>query len=160
MNETKQIEVYISRLAEDFEYFLESVWSEIGMPEIAEHQRQICRWLQYGPRRRGVRAFRGASKTWVTLGYCLWRLFKDPNERVLLVSKSESHSRNSLYMARKWITGVSFLKHMEPDKHAGQRDSATKFDVGASDFDRSASFTAASVGGQIQGYAWVCDHRR
>ena len=146
-----ELEEYVSKLVDDFVFFSEELWKEIGLPDIAEHQRQIGRWLQHGPRRRGVRAFRGASKTWVTLAYCIWRLFRDPNERVLLVSKSEKHSKDSLFMVRKWIGQVSWLSHLSPDKRSGQRDSATKFDVGPAPNDRTPSFTAASVTGQITG---------
>ena len=146
-----EVYAYIERLHDDFEFFLEQLWAEIGLPEIAQHQREIARWLQAGPRRRGIRAFRGASKTFVTLGYAVWRLFRNKNERVLVISKSEKHSKDSLYMVRKWIGQVRWLQHMAPDRKAGQRDSATKFDIGPADNDRTPSFTAASITGQITG---------
>ena len=153
MNEDNnaKLEKYVQHLASDFPFFCRELWKEIGLPDLADHQEQIARWLQNGPVRRGVRAFRGASKTWVTLGYCIWRLFRDPNERVLLVSKSEKHSKDSLFMARRWIGQVAWLQHLAPDKRGGQRDSATKFDVGPAPNDRTPSFTAASITGQIVG---------
>ena len=147
----EQVHAYIQRLHDDFEFFLEQLWEEIGLPPIAQHQREIARWLQSGPRRRGIRAFRGASKTFVTLGYAVWRLFRNNNERVMIISKSEKHSKDSLYMVRKWIGQVRWLQHLAPDRKAGQRDSATKFDIGTADTDRTPSFTAASITGQITG---------
>lgn len=117
----------------------------------AKHQTWMADWLQNGPRRRGIIAWRGSSKTWVTLAYCVWRLFVDNETRVLLVSKSEKHSRDSLYMARNWIDQVEWLRHLSPDRRSGQRDSATKFDIGPASNDRTASFTAASITGQITG---------
>lgn len=155
-SEQAVLEAYIERLATEFEFFAEQLWEEIGMPELAQHQREIAGWLQYGPRRRGVRAFRGASKTWVTLAYCIWRLFKDPNDRIMVVSKSEKHARDSLYMVRKWIGQVEWLQHLAPDKRSGHRDSSTKFDVGPSEVDRTPSFVAASITGQIQGSRSNC----
>lgn len=151
VDKNKQLEVYIGRLAEDFSFFGEELWQEIGLPPFAEHQKQIGHWLQDGPRRRGVRAFRGASKTWVTLAYCLWRLFVNPNERILLVSKSEKNSKDSLFMIRRWISQVPWLQHLSPDRRGGQRDSAVMFDVGPAENDRTPSFAAASVTGQITG---------
>ena len=103
-----------------------------------------------------MRAFRGAAKTWCTIGYCLWRLFKDPNERILLVSKSEKHSKDSLYMARKWIGTVPFLQHMVPERTEGQRDSALNFDVKQAPPDRTPSFTAGSITGQLTGSRASC----
>ena len=155
-NDNEAIRKYVEHLARDFEFFCQELWEDIGLPMLAEHQRQMSRWLQFGPRRRGIRAFRGASKTWVTLAYCIWRLFTNPNERVLLVSKSEKHSKDSLFMVRRWISQVQWLQHLAPDKRGGQRDSATKFDVGPSDNDRIPSFTAASIGGQIVGLRSTC----
>lgn len=155
-SDEKVLEAYVTKLAGDFEFFAEQLWDSIDMPDIAEHQRHIAQWLQYGPRRRGVRAFRGASKTWVTLAYCIWRLFCDPNERVMVVSKSEKHARDSLYMVRNWIGQVPWLQHLSPNKKSGHRDSSTKFDVGPSEIDRTPSFTAASITGQIQGSRSTC----
>lgn len=151
MPNEEQFRQYVERLAGDFSFFLHELWISVGLPPPAEHQNQIAKYLQSGPRRRGVRAFRGASKTWVTLAYSLWRLFRDPNERVMIVSKSEKHSKDSLHMARKWIGSVPWLSHLEPDKGKNQRDSAVQFDVGPSSSDRTPSFSAYGVGGQITG---------
>lgn len=150
-NVDNQVTQYVERLATDFEFFLEELWDAIGLPPIAQHQREIARWLQTGPNRRGIRAFRGASKTFVTLGYALWRLFINSNERVMVISKSEKHSKDSLFMVRKWIQTVPWLQHLTPDRKGGQRDSATKFDIGPAPNDRTASFSANSITGQITG---------
>ena len=45
-----ELEEYVSKLVDDFVFFSEELWKEIGLPDIAEHQRQIGRWLQHGPR--------------------------------------------------------------------------------------------------------------
>ncbi len=147
----KDIEAYVERLATDFEFFAEQLWEQIDLPDLAPHQRQMAQWLQHGPKRRGILAFRGASKTWVTLAYTAWVLFCDPNKRILLVSKSEKHSKDSLHMVRRWIGTVPFLQHLAPDARGGQRDSATKFDVGPAKNDRVPSFTASSQTSQITG---------
>lgn len=147
---SEALEAYVGRLATDFGFFLGELWDQVGL-QPARHQRWMADYLQHGPRRRGLLAWRGSSKTWVTLAYCVWRLFCDPETRVLLVSKSEKHSRDSLYMARNWIEQVEWLRHLSPDRRGGQRDSATKFDVGPASNDRTASFTAASITGQITG---------
>ena len=152
----RRFEEYVGRLANDFEFFSQELWEAVGLPELAEHQRQMARWLQTGPRRRGVRAFRGASKTWVTLAYCIWRLFKNPDDRIMLVSKSEKHSKDSLHMVRKWIGSVPWLAHLAPDKEKNQRDSAVQFDVGPSKSDRTPSFSAYGIGGQLTGARSTC----
>ena len=137
------------RLGLDFGYFTCGLWERIGLPWPAVHQLDMAHWLQHGPRRRIVRAFRGASKTWLTIAYCLWRLYHQPNDRIVLVSKSLQHSRESMHMARKWIRDVDFLKDLEPGP--GQRDTMDRFDVGPSSPDRVASFNAYGVEGQLEG---------
>jgi hypothetical protein len=59
-------------------------------------------------------------------------------------------------MARKWIKVVPFLQHMSPDRHAGQRDSALAFDIKQAPSDRTPSFTAASITGQLTGTRSTC----
>ncbi len=156
MESRQDVEHYIERLIREFPFFLTELWREVNLPDVARHQVDMAEWLQVGPRRRGVKAFRGASKTWVTIAYCLWRLFTDNNDRIMLVSKSESHSKSSLYMARQWIKQVPFLQHLSPNKKAGQRDSATMFDIGPAPDDRTPSFSAYGVQGQITGARSSC----
>ena len=158
MSETAQLEKYLTRLHNSLPFFLTQLWQAVGLPGIAQHQLDMADWLQNGPSRRGVRAFRGASKTWVTIGFCLFRLFRNPQaERVTVISKSLQHSKDSLYLARRWIGVVPFLQHLEPrvgNRSIGQesqRDSATMFDVGPASFDRTPSFAAYGIGGQITG---------
>ena len=148
---SKEVEKYVEYLAGDFRNFLTELWREVDLPQPALHQLDIAHWLQHGPRRRGVRAFRGASKTWITIAYCLWRLFIDNNERIMLVSKSEAHSKSSLHMARQWIDKVRFLQHLTPDRKSGGRDSAIMFDVAQAPMDRTPSFAAFGIGGQLTG---------
>ena len=137
------------RLGVDFPFFVCAVWERIDLPWPGIHQLDMAHWLQHGPRRRIVRAFRGASKTWITVAYCLWRLYHEPSDRIVLVSKSLQHSRESMHMARKWIGSVDFLHDLAP--RAGQRDTMDRFDVGPSKPDRVASFNAYGVEGQLEG---------
>ena len=151
MNEQEELAKYVSRLATDVNFFCDELWVAIGLPPLADHQKQILDWLQHGPKRRGVKAFRGAAKTFLTLGYAAWRLFNDPDERVLILSKSERHAKDSLHMLRKWIGSVPWLQHMTPDARDGQRDSAIKFDIKGSAHDRTASVTAMGCQSQVTG---------
>lgn len=74
----------------------------------------------------------------------------------MLVSKSEKHSKDSLHMVRKWIGSVPWLAHLAPDKEKNQRDSAIQFDVGPSHSDRTPSFSAYGIGGQLTGARSTC----
>ena len=152
--ETRQ---YIERLAKEFPFFLEELWHEIGLKSIPKHHLDISEYLQNGHNRRGILAWRGASKTWITIAYCCWRLFTNAkHERITYVSKSERAAKESLYLARKWIGQARFLQHLVPDRKGGQRDSALMFDVNGTEPDRTPSFCAYGVTGQITGSRSTC----
>lgn len=148
---------YIEKLAGDFPFFLEELWREIGLKKIPRHHREIADYLQSGPNRRGILAWRGAAKTWVTIAYCCWRLFTNAkHERITYVSKSERAAKESLYLARKWIGQARFLQHLVPDRKGGHRDSALMFDVNGTEPDRTPSFCAYGITGQITGSRSTC----
>lgn len=148
---------YIEKLAGDFPFFLEELWREIGLKKIPRHHREIADYLQHGPNRRGILAWRGAAKTWVTIAYCCWRLFTNAkHERITYVSKSERAAKESLYLARKWIGQARFLQHLVPDRKGGHRDSALMFDVNGTEPDRTPSFCAYGITGQITGSRSTC----
>ena len=111
----EETKAYIGRLYKSFAFFLTELWKAIGTPAPPWHQLDMADYLQYGPKHRILIAFRGATKTWVTVAYDLWRLFRDRSQGVLLVSKTEGHAKDSLFMARNWVATVPFLKHMEPE---------------------------------------------
>lgn len=153
----EQTKQYVSRLYGDFPFFLEELWHEIGMKSMPRHHREIATWLMEDRRRRGVLAWRGAAKTWVTIAYCCWRLFRNPGkERITYVSKSERAAKDSLYLARKWIGQARFLQHLVPEREQGHRDSALMFDVNGAEADRTPSFAAYGITGQITGIRSTC----
>ncbi len=147
------VDEYLARLRDDFRVFLAEVWRHVKLPPPSLVQYDIAHWLQHGPTRRGIQGFRGVSKTWVTIAYLLWRLFKNANERILLASQSMDHCKASLFMARRWLETVPFLSHMIPlgVRKGKQRDSATFFDIRNSEYDRVATVRAVGITGQLPG---------
>jgi len=143
--------VYAQKLHDDFCFFLHELWAYANLPTPSLVQYDIAHWLQHGPHKRIVRAFRGISKTWITIAYILWRLYRNGNERIILVSQSLGHSRKSLHLARQWIDAVPYLKHLRPRPGTRQRDSADAFDVGTAKWDRQPSVSAYGITGQITG---------
>jgi hypothetical protein len=122
---------------------------------MAEHptpvQMQILDYLESGPKRRVIAAFRGCGKSTLSAMYILWRLFNDPEEKVLVVSASLSRAEAMTAWMLKTITDVQWLRHMEPDTHDG-RYSRIAFDVGNCQFiEQSPSVRAAGITGQITG---------
>ena len=59
-------------------------------------QMQILDYLENGPKRRVIAAFRGCGKSTLSAMYILWRLYLNPEEKVLIVSapfKGRGHER-------------------------------------------------------------------
>ena len=122
---------------------------------LAEHptnvQMQILQYLEHGPKRRTIAAARGTGKSTLSAMYILWRLFKNPEEKVLVVSASLTRAEALTAWLLKTIGDVPWLNHMMPDSHSG-RYSRIAFDVGTCKYiEQSPSVRAAGIQGQITG---------
>jgi hypothetical protein len=51
---------------QDFRVFLTMVWRHLNLPDPTPVQLDIAHWLQHGPRRKIIEAFRGVGKSWIT----------------------------------------------------------------------------------------------
>ena len=76
----------------DFRSFLCLVWQYLSLPQPTPVQLDIADWLQTGPRRKVLEAFRGVGKSWITSAYVVWRLYLDPQLNFLVVSASKERA--------------------------------------------------------------------
>ena len=114
-------------------------------------QAQIAEFLENGPKRRVIGAFRGCGKSTLSAIYILYRLYMNPNEKVLIVSASMSRSEAMSAWLLKTIGDVDFLRHMMPNSHDG-RYSRINFDVGTcKNIEQSPSVRSAGIQSQITG---------
>ena len=114
-------------------------------------QMQILDYLENGPKRRVIAAFRGCGKSTLSAMYILWRLARDPEEKVLIISASLSRAEAMSAWLLKTLGDVPWLRHMLPDSHDG-RYSRIAFDVGTCKYiEQSPSVRAAGVTGQVTG---------
>ena len=88
---------------QDFKVFLKHTWSHLRLPSPTRMQYYIADYLQEGHKRSQLEALRGIGKTWITGAYVAWRLLRDPNEKILIVSQSGAHSDNIAIFIRKLI---------------------------------------------------------
>jgi hypothetical protein len=73
----------------DFRVFLCQVWDFLGLPTPTKVQLDIAWYLQHGPRRKIVEAFRGVGKSYITVAFVLWTLLLNPQAKILVVSAGE-----------------------------------------------------------------------
>ena len=65
MNNTIQL------LQDDFKLFLQALWTELNLPSPTRAQYAIADYIQYGPKRLQIQAFRGVGKSWITGAFVL-----------------------------------------------------------------------------------------
>jgi hypothetical protein len=135
----------------DFRNFVFKLWKELELPDPTECQYEIAQYLAKGPKRRMVMAFRGVGKSWLTAAYVLWRLYWNPNERILVVSASKDRSDAFAVFVKRLIDTVEWLQFLRPDPSKGQRDSVVAFDVGPSDPHQAPSVRSVGITGQMTG---------
>jgi len=133
----------------DFRNFLILVWHFLGLPSPTPRQLAIAHYLQTGPRRKVIMAFRGVGKSWITAAYVVWRLYCNPQLKILVVSASKTRADNFTTFCLQLINLIPQLHHLRPRE--GQRCSKLMFDVGPAKPDQSPSVMSAGIGGQITG---------
>ena len=137
------------KMHDDFRVFLWWLWKQLGLPDPTEAQYEIADYLQNGPKRRIVMAFRGIGKSWITAAFVIWCLLRDPNERIMVVSASEYKALEFCTFTKQCIATLPLLQWLSAKSH--QRDSTLAFDVGPSGPHQAPSVRAVGVTGQMTG---------
>lgn len=149
MSSKQSVDPKLDPLGADFRNFLFAIWRHLGLPAPTDLQYDVGVFLASGPRRRVIQAFRGFGKSFITAAYVLWRLYRDPNERILVVSANEERAVQFTTFVKRLISECELLAHLRADREG--RDSALAFDVGGSRPHQSPSVRAAGIFGQITG---------
>ena len=136
-------------LKEDFRKFVYLVWKHIGLPDPTPLQYDIANFLQKGPPKICIQAFRGVGKSFITSAYALWELYKDPQKKILVVSASKNRADAFTTFTMRLIQEMPILAHLKPKEE--QRNSRIEFDVGPARADQSPSVKSVGITGQITG---------
>lgn len=134
---------------DDFRVFLCLVWAFLGLPKPTPVQLDMAYWLQHGPKRGILQAFRGVGKSWITVAFVLWLLFLDPQINVMVVSATEAAATNFSIFCKQLIRGMPLLQHLRPS--TDQRDAADEWDVGPAEPDKNPSVKSVGITGQLTG---------
>lgn len=134
----------------DFRRFMWYVWVKVLLLPIPTRiQYDIASFLATGPRRRMIQAFRGVGKSYITAAYIVWRLWNNPDEKVMVVSANEDFAKEISGFIRKILFGCDFLIELRPK--ADQRDNIQSFEVGGAKTSKSPSVKAVGITGQLTG---------
>lgn len=135
----------------DFRLFLFLIWKHLGLPDPTERQYEIAEYLQHGPRRKIIMAFRGIGKSWITSAFVLWLLWNNSELKILVVSASKDRSDAFSIFTKRLLAEVDFLSHLAPDPRLGDRDSNVAFDVRGCRPAHAPSVKSVGITGQIAG---------
>ena len=139
----------LSALQGDFKLFLQALWDQLDLPQPTRAQYAIADYLQSGPKRLQIQAFRGVGKSWITGAFVLWTLFKDPEKKIMIISASKERADNMSIFLQKLIIETAWLKHLQP-KSDDSRWSRISFDVNCSPH-QAPSVKSVGITGQLTG---------
>ena len=139
----------INALKGDFKLFLQALWEQLGLPSPTRAQYAIADYLQHGPKRLQIQAFRGVGKSWITGAFVLWTLFNDPERKIMIISASKERADNMSIFLQKLIIETPWLNHLQP-KSDDSRWSRISFDVHCSPH-QAPSVKSVGITGQLTG---------
>lgn len=139
----------LEQIKSDFRKFMFLVWQHINLPVPTPIQYDIAQFLQNGPNKISIQAFRGVGKSFITSAYVLWELLRDPQKKILVVSASKSRADAFTTFTLQMINEMPVLHHLKPKET--QRASRVEFDVGPAIADQSPSVRSVGITSQIAG---------
>ena len=139
----------LNALQSDFKLFLQALWEQLNLPHPTRAQYAIADYLQHGPKRLQVQAFRGVGKSWITGAFVLWTLFNNPEKKIMIISASKERADNMSIFLQKLIIETAWLKHLQP-KSDDARWSRISFDVNCAPH-QAPSVKSVGITGQLTG---------
>ena len=139
----------VESLQADFKLFLQALWTQLELPSPTRAQYAIADYLQNGPKRLQIQAFRGVGKSWITGAFVLWTLFNDAEKKIMIISASKERADNMSIFLQKLIIETPWLSHLRP-KSDDARWSRISFDVNCSPH-QAPSVKSVGITGQLTG---------
>ena len=139
----------LDALKDDFKLFLQALWQQLDLPSPTRAQYAIADYLQHGPKRLQIQAFRGVGKSWITGAFVLWTLFNNPEKKIMIISASKERADNMSIFLQKLIIETPWLSHLRP-KSDDARWSRISFDVQCSPH-QAPSVKSVGITGQLTG---------
>ena len=139
----------VESMQADFKLFLQALWTQLDLPSPTRAQYAIADYLQNGPKRLQIQAFRGVGKSWITGAFVLWTLFNNPEKKIMIISASKERADNMSIFLQKLIIETPWLSHLRP-KSDDARWSRISFDVNCSPH-QAPSVKSVGITGQLTG---------
>lgn len=140
----------------DFRVFLRQVWDFLHLPPPTNIQNDIARYLQLAYEHRLgdveveriiIEAQRGEGKSFITVAFVCWILFLDAQQKIMVVSATETLANDFSTFVQQLIEGMPLLQHL---RSIG-RKAVIAYDVAPARPDKSPSLKAVGLKGQLTG---------
>ena len=145
VEEDKNLEL----LVKNFPIYLDYVYGHIGLPNSTPLQQRIAEIIGDNPKRLILSAARGTGKSWIGAIFTTWRLLRNSDEKILIVSASGPKAIEIATFVRRLFEDVPLLNHLRPAKEG--RDSVLSFDVAGCKTAIAPSVSALGITSQITG---------
>lgn len=150
-----ELEELQDKLTEDFVLFADVIFkTTLQLGPLTKLQRDFCHTLQYEPHDRlFLSCFRGFGKSYLLSLFAIWKLYKDPDEKIVVVSASSPRSKDFVRFCKDVIKKTPILRHMidTTQQNRKHRTSVYAFDIVGSKPSQFASLKAVGIGGQMTG---------
>jgi hypothetical protein len=130
---------------EPLPHFATYILRELNLAEYPTKQQiSILSYLERGPDRQIITAYRGCGKSFMTGCYALWRLRRDPfREKILLIGATADKAEEISTWMLRLVKDVDVLRCLEPLTDG--RSSVSAWDVGPAIVDQSPSVRAVGI---------------
>jgi hypothetical protein len=145
----KKNNIEIPPKLKDFRNFLYLVWKHLNLPDPTPLQYDIAEYLQHGPKRSVIMAFRGVGKSWITSAFVVHQLLLNPSKNILVVSASKNRSDDFSTFTLRIIQEIPILQGLKPSEN--QRFSKIAFDVGPAPASHAPSVKSLGISSQLTG---------
>jgi len=139
----------LKKLVTHFPSYVAYVYSNINLPEPTPLQNRISELLGENSDRLILQAARGTGKSWLAAIYTTWRLLRNIDEKILVVSASGPKAIEIATFIRRLFEEVPLLAHIKPSGEG--RDSVLSFDVAGCKPAIAPSVAALGITGQLTG---------
>jgi len=102
-------------LKDDFGLFIIVVWKYLNLPPPTWVQTLIARFIANSDNpKRIIQAYRGAGKSYLLYAYAVWRIWKNVDIKILVVSGTGQRAHAFSNTCQAIIDLIPFLQHLRP----------------------------------------------
>ena len=132
------------------------IWKHLQLPKPTKVQYEIAQLLNDTSSNLLIEAFRGLGKSWITSAYVVWRLLRNNQLEIMVVSATGTRAEEFTRFTKTLISTVPLLKEtLEPEDVGTQRGvsrwSQWRFDVKGKIASHSPSVKSVGIFGQLTG---------